>query len=292
MPFLLNICLNISGDGMSIIKCPVCGESLIKIEKTYKCKNKHSFDISSKGYTNLILANQSFSDSSGDDKEMVLSRKEFFELDKYKCLKYKLFEVIEKYLNKEKVSFLDIACGEGYYTNFLHENLSKNHEIYTYGIDISRFAIHEANKEKRINAMQNIEYFIANLSRLPFMSDSLDLLLNCFAPIDEKEFFRVLKNEGIYIRVLPGKEHLYGLKSILYENPYFNEKKEENIDGLVLEEEIEVEDDIELESSKDIVNLFKMTPYYYKTSKNVLTKLESTNHLKTKISFLIRVYRK
>ena len=277
---------------MSIIKCPVCNQKLNKMDKTYKCANKHSFDISSKGYTNLMLANQSFSDASGDDKEMVLSRKEFFELDKYKCLKNKLLQVINSYLNKEKINFLDIACGEGYYTNFLHENLSKKYEIETYGIDISRFAIHEANKKKRMLELENIEYFIANLSRLPFLDNSLDLLLNCFAPIDEKEFYRVLNKRGIYIRVLPGKDHLYGLKSVLYEKPYLNEKKEENIDGLTLIEEIEIFDDIKLESSKDVVNLFKMTPYYYKTSKEALVKLENTNSLETRISFVIRIYKK
>lgn len=277
---------------VSIIKCPVCNEKLNKIDKTYKCKNKHSFDISTKGYTNLMLANQSFSDASGDDKEMVLSRKEFFELNKYKCLKDKLLEVITKYIHKERISFLDIACGEGYYTNFLHDNLSKKYKINTYGIDISRFAIHEANKSKKMFQLENIEYFIANLSKLPFLDDSLDLLLNCFAPIDQKEFFRVLNDKGIYIRVLPGKDHLYGLKSVLYEKPYLNEKKEENIEGLTLKEEIEILDDIALNSSKDIVNLFKMTPYYYKTSRDALTKLENMKSLETRISFLIRIYQK
>ena len=277
---------------MSIIKCPVCNEILNKVERVYKCKNKHSFDISSKGYTNLMLANQSFSDASGDDKEMVLSRKEFFELDKYKCLKFKLLEVINKYVNKEEISFLDIACGEGYYTNFLHENLSKKYKINTYGIDISRFAIHEANKSKKMNNLENIEYFIANLSRLPFIDKSLDLMLNCFAPIDEKEFYRVLNDKGIYIRVLPGKDHLFGLKSVLYENPYLNERKEENIAGLTLKEELEISQEITLENSKDIINLFKMTPYYYKTSKSAMSKLESMDNLNTTISFVIRIYAK
>ena len=65
---------------MSAIKCPVCNKSLNKVNNVYKCENKHSFDISNKGYCNLLLANQKFSDSSGDDKEMILARKEFFEM--------------------------------------------------------------------------------------------------------------------------------------------------------------------------------------------------------------------
>ena len=275
---------------MSIIKCPVCNKSLFKYEKVYKCINNHSFDISSKGYTNLMLANQSFSDASGDDKEMILARKDFFTLDKYRVLKEKLLEIVNKYHKREKINFLDIACGEGYYTNYLHENLNKNYKISSYGIDISRFAIHEANKEKRILNLDNIEYFIANLSRLPFIDNSLSLLLNCFAPIDEKEFYRVLDNEGIYIRVLPGKNHLLGLKQVLYDSPYLNEKKDEFIDGLYLKEEIEISDNMILESNNDIMNLFKMTPYYYKTGIEGRKRLENTELLESEISFLIRVY--
>lgn len=275
---------------MSIVKCPVCDKTLFKYEKTYKCMNNHSFDISSKGYTNLMLANQSFSDSSGDDKEMILARKDFFDLDKYHCLKEKLLELVRKYHKKEKMNFLDIACGEGYYTNFLHRTMSKIYQVKSFGIDISKFAIHEANKKKRMENLENIEYFIANLSKLPFIDNSLSLMLNCFAPIDESEFYRVLDSEGVYIRVLPGKNHLLGLKNILYENAYLNEKKSETIEGLTLMEEVEISDNMVLETNSDIMNLFKMTPYYYKTSLSAIDKLKQLDKLETEISFLIRVY--
>jgi len=275
---------------MSIVKCPVCSKTLFKYEKVYRCINNNSFDISKKGYTNLILANQSFSDSSGDDKEMILARKDFFNLDKYKILKDNLLMLVGKYHKKEKINFLDIACGEGYYTNFLHQKLSQRYSVNTYGIDISKFAIHEANKKKREENLDNIEYFIANLSRLPFLNESLTLLLNCFAPLDEKEFYRVLETNGIYIRVLPGKEHLLGLKEILYDNVYLNERKEESINGLSLKEEIEIGDIISLDSNEEIMNLFKMTPYYYKSGKDAINRIEKMGKLTTKISFLIRVY--
>ena len=85
---------------------------------------------------------------------------------------------------------------------------------------------------------------------------------------------------------------MFGLKSVLYENPYLNERKEENINGLTLKEELEISEDIKLDSSEDIINLFKMTPYYYKTSKSVMNKLEGMDSLKTTISFVIRIYAK
>ena len=42
---------------MEKLKCPVCQNNLVKINNTYKCEKNHSYDISSKGYTNMLLAN-------------------------------------------------------------------------------------------------------------------------------------------------------------------------------------------------------------------------------------------
>jgi 23S rRNA (guanine745-N1)-methyltransferase len=265
------------GESMKIIKCPVCNNELKREGKSYKCLNNHCFDLAKYDYANLLLANQFHSLNPGDDKEMVIARKEFFKLDKYACLKKALLETILKYQN-EQIVFCDLACGEGYYTNYLHSELLKRREIVSFGIDISKYAIIESSKEKRKMDLDNIEYLIANLNHLPFFDNSFSLLLNCFAPIDEKEFYRVLKNKGIYLRVLPGDDHLY-------------KRKEENLEGFVLEEEILVRDRIKLETNQDILNLFKMTPYYYKTSKESIAKLASLDSLETNISFLIRVYR-
>ena len=38
--------------------CPVCSQQLTVKEKSYICKNRHTFDISSKGYVNLLPANK------------------------------------------------------------------------------------------------------------------------------------------------------------------------------------------------------------------------------------------
>lgn len=271
-----------------MLKCPVCNEKLNKVNSSYICKNKHNYDISKYGYTNLLLANHYNSLHPGDDKEMVMARKDFFNSDKYRILKEKLLEILKEYSKKETI-LCDVGCGEGYYTNYLHYNLSKYVDVNTIGIDISKYAIIEACKESR--NLSNIDYVIANINRLPIINESCDIILNCFAPIDDKEFYRILKDKGVYIRVLPGKNHLFGLKQELYDNPYYNEKKEERLNGFILEKEIDIEDVIEL-NKKEIISLFKMTPYYYKSKTSSLDKLEQLYSLKTEISFNIRIYKK
>ena len=44
--------------------------------------------------------------------------------------------------------------------------------------------------------------------------------------------------------------------------------------------------------SCDIHNLFQMTPYYWKTSKEGATRLAALEQLTTRISFRIHVFRK
>lgn len=277
---------------MEFLKCPVCQEKLIKIDNTFKCEKNHSYDISSKGYTNMLLANQRHSINPGDSKEMILSRVRFLEKDYYHILRKTILDTINKYASWDSFSFCDLACGEGYYTNYLHTKLNENHKVSSVGIDISKYAIIEACKKKRAEKLENIDYFIGNLMNLPFNSSSFDFMLNCFALLDEKEFHRVLKENGYFIRILPDADHLLGIKEVLYKNVILNVMKEKTINGFTLVDEIHIKDDITLKSKEEIYDLFTMTPYYYKTSKESINKLLSLNTLKTRISFVLLVYKK
>ena len=62
------------------ILCPVCKEKLSQNEKSYKCLNNHSFDISKQGYLNLSLSS---SKNTGDEKNMIKARKAFLDKDYY-----------------------------------------------------------------------------------------------------------------------------------------------------------------------------------------------------------------
>ena len=53
------------------ILCPVCKKILSKQDKTYKCENRHSFDIAKEGYINLYLHK---SQNSGDNPDMIKNR--------------------------------------------------------------------------------------------------------------------------------------------------------------------------------------------------------------------------
>ena len=94
--------------------CPVCGKSLEIKEKSYVCENRHSFDISSKGYVNLLLSGQMNAKLPGDNKMMVNARTEFLSKGYYSHLAQAVCDAVCVHFHGGVL--LDAGCGEGYYT--------------------------------------------------------------------------------------------------------------------------------------------------------------------------------
>ena len=275
-----------------ILKCPCCNE-LLKINNNhYECLNKHCFDIASKGYVNLLLANQKHSLDPGDSKQSILSRVDFLSHDYYFILKDGLYQIIKKHHQLDNLDFIDLACGEGYYTTYIHTKLANDYNIQTVGIDISKQAIIEACKKRNANKLANIDFVIANIFNLPFIENSFDVALNCFAPIAPEQFCKILKENGLFIRVLPDSDHLYELKEVLYEHVILNVMKEKELKGFRLIDEIHLKDKVYLKSQEEINQLLMMTPYCYKSPIAGLNRLKQKESLETTISFVALVYRK
>lgn len=272
---------------MNILSCPICMETLILSNKSYICKNKHSFDISKEGYVNLFLQSKGEEKPSGDSKEMINARNSFLNKGYYDDLKNALSNITEKYLWENPV-IVDVGCGEGYYTAHISDFLIKKGKSSTVlGFDISKSAIQKAAKRTK-----NAIFIVANAFVLPIINNSADIVFSIFAPLAKEEFKRVLKKDGYLIIVLPNKEHLFELKALLYDEPYLNEQNETNIEGFKLTEAITVSNIIEINNNVDINNLFLMTPYYWKTSIEGAKKLKELSTLKTKTEFLISIYKK
>lgn len=268
---------------MEIYKCPVCNNSLHLEGKTYKCGKNHSYDIAKKGYVNLLLANQgNHFLEEGDKKESVESRTRFLNSGAYSFLRDELIAIIK---NVNPKTFCDLACGEGYYTTGIHKEINAE----TYGVDISKAAINVASTRKNVEALKNIYFSIGNLDYLPFMDNSFECMLNCFAPINEKEFARIAKKGAVYIRVLPGKNHLFEMKEILYENVRLNEPKEEVLEGFELMEKRTISKKVDL-TNQQLRDLFEMTPYAFKTGKESIERLFSCRNILMTTEFDVLLY--
>ena len=267
-----------------MFNCPICKSKLNIQNKTYCCENNHSFDIAKQGYVNLLPVNKKHSDNPGDSKDMVLSRRAFLESGNYDCFSDKLCEIINSYFhNSQKISIADCGCGEGYYDGKL-EGL--NCEFDLYGFDISKEAIRcAAGKYKKYH------FAVGSCFDMPLETEGFDLALNIFAPMVEKEIARILKKDGIMIYAVPGKNHLMGLKKLLYENIYEKVEKHTEYEGFEFLERHSVKSEIEVNGEMG-VNLFRMTPYYFKTELGAEEKIRKNNGFSTEIHFDFLVYRK
>ena len=177
--------------------CPICQENLTLLETSFKCCNRHSFDLAKFGYVNLA---PQIKQSANYDKENFQNRQQILEAGFY----HAILEAVSDLLANSETSttVLDIGCGEGFYSRKLQES----HPDKTfYAFDISKDSVQIAAKSEPNWA---VNWFVGDLARLPIRDASMDILLDIFSPANYGEFRRVLSKDGILIKVIPTKNHL------------------------------------------------------------------------------------
>lgn len=271
----------------SLFRCPVCGGTLCREDRAYRCGAGHSYDLAKEGYAYLLPPNQKHSAAPGDDKAMAAARREFLSRGHYAPLRQALCDVITARAGEAPV-LLDAGCGEGYYTSGVLRALTDAGKMpRAAGIDISKFILRLAAKREKA-----AEFAVASCYHLPLPDESADLLLDCFSPLALDEFRRVLRPGGWFFYVVPGPAHLWEMKEVLYDAPYPNEEKETPYAGFSYETIVPVDFTMDLTSQTDIQALFQMTPYAWKTPRSGVERLAALETLDCRASFRIHIFRK
>ncbi|MGN0688212.1 MAG: methyltransferase domain-containing protein [Oscillospiraceae bacterium] len=265
---------------MNIFTCPVCGEKLgldnaplLHFElNTAKCPKNHCFDISAKGYLNLLLPRHMNVSSPGDSKEMVAARRDFLNSGAYSPLLNALCEEINSVCSDFSSPVIaDCGCGESYYTAGIYDYLAQNGKSpCVFGVDISKNALAAARVRTK---GRDISMAVGSVFRLPILTGSVDLATVIFAPFMAKELHRILKKDGYVITAIPAARHLHGLRTVLYDEPRLNEVKPYEIDSFEFIGKREVSYTLSIDNQEQLNALFTMTPYFYKTSPKDSNKL-------------------
>ena len=259
--------------------CPICGESVEITGSSAICRGarRHCFDFSKSGYLNLTAGHG----GKGDLKEATDARNRFLTKGYYALLSDRVAEFAKELAPK---MILDAGCGEGYYTNRLSTIAQ------AFGVDLSKSGIDLAAKVAKRKDLPAL-YAVASLFTLPVADASFDLVVNLFAPCAEEEFCRVLAPGGHLLVVGAGENHLMGLKKALYDNPRINPGREDLPTTMELVQKETLTENIRV-AKEDIEDLFAMTPYYFRTSREDHDKLFGLEHLDTEIAFDLFLYRK
>ena len=177
--------------------CPICQEKLALAEGSLKCSNRHSFDLAKFGYVNLA---PQIKQSANYDKENFQNRQQILEAGFYQAILDTISDLLAS--SESAKTILDIGCGEGFYSRKLQESHSGK---TFYAFDISKDSVQIAAKSEPNWA---VNWFVGDLARLPIKDASMDILLDIFSPANYGEFKRILKENGLLIKVIPTENHL------------------------------------------------------------------------------------
>lgn len=203
---------------VQLLACPRCAQSMHVEKGSVICAGGHCYDISKKGYLNFITGKT----SEFYTKELYDNRRKIYQREFYTPVLTAMQRAIDTYAEKKEVlTILDAGCGEGFFLS----NVCKERNAVKIGIDITKSAIVSASNQKK-----DILWMVGDLAKAPIASNCVDVVLSIFSPSNYQMFRRVLRKDGIVVKVIPQKEYLTEFYAVIN-----NQKKRERDDIQVLE---------------------------------------------------------
>lgn len=310
---------------MSLFICPLCQSPLQPAADTWRCdgslhpKNtSHPFDVARQGYVNLLPVQQKKSKAPGDSQDSINARKRFLSHGHYGPLQNLISQKMAALLSKseaieeqdtQSVNWLDIGCGEGYYTQAMAQ-LGSGIIDNLLAADISKPALVELAKVSKAagrlwyqrnntNAAKTTVIYplVTSAAHLPLRSHSVTGISSIFSPILPEAFAEVLADDGYLIIAKPDAGHLATMRDAL-----FDDVREHDSDKFLHElapyftlmgtDHVSTEMTL---SADDLADLMTMTPYAYRARSEkrqaLLTAVEKAS-FKTEAKFVVYILQK
>lgn len=196
----------------SFFTCPTCA-SPVKIQdlRSLICTNGHTFDIAKQGYLNLLSHHNktNYDKTLFEARRKVIAESRFFD-----PLNTALTKIInDQTTHKRELNIVDMGSGEGTHLINIVQTLQSDFEktVTGIGIDISKEGILEAAKH-----YEETIWVVADLARTPLTDQMCDVMINILSPSNYEEFNRLLKEDGMVIKIVPRESYLKELRQYFY----------------------------------------------------------------------------
>ncbi|WP_237563776.1 putative RNA methyltransferase [Halalkalibacter okhensis] len=200
----------------TIFACPICKSSMKVMDfKSLICSYHHTFDFAKQGYMNLTThsVNTKYSKGLFEARRKLMNEGAF-----YKPVSHAIAKIISEHLvkTKENISILDTGCGEGSHLSNICDMVRSDFfkSVVGVGIDLSKEGIMIASKN-----YSNKIWAVADLANTPFKNKQFDVILNILSPSNYTEFNRLLKRDGLIIKIVPQSGYLKELREHLFHKP-------------------------------------------------------------------------
>jgi len=187
---------------LGLFQCPACHEPFKMVEgHSLVCENNHSIDVNKKGSLNFLnhAVNTEYDDDMLTDRRQVLQDGLFDGI----------VAAVADALPDEAQTILDVGTGEG--TPFAKLLNGRGKGDTGIGFDISKAGVNLAT-QLDTDAL----FVVADLAHLPFNAGVFDAVVEFFSPSAYDEFKRVVKPDGLIVKVVPAAGYLRELREMLY----------------------------------------------------------------------------
>lgn len=275
--------------------CPLCKAPLAAEGRSFYCKGekRHCYDVASSGYVNLLPPGKKSNAKTGDDREMLRSRRAFLSGGHYdRISEAAAREALSVLGHRNSIIFADAGCGDGYH--------ALNIEKYYKGLGIDCAAVgleaskHGAEAASKLAKKENSTAFFAaaNIFDMPLCDKSCDIVFSMFAPVPDAEALRVLRDDGVLLVCSSGSYHLWEMREVIYTSPRVSEPLSRVPEGFCLASKASLKYSFSLDSNEAIEALFTMTPFYYRCPKEGRERLLSLDSLTVTAETEYKVYTK
>lgn len=204
-------------------RCPICQAPMNVVElKSMVCLHNHTFDFTKTGYVNFLTQQL----KTKYDKELFTSRKKLItESEFFTPLTKTITEMIQQHTSSESVCIVDMGCGEGSHLANICGALTDKTEVIGVGIDIAKEGVLAASKSYGEEL-----WVVADIANAPFQDKQFDIILNILSPSNYAEFHRLMKDDGMVIKIVPQQNYLKELREFFYESEKQSYSNEDTVE--------------------------------------------------------------